>query len=125
MMRLVGACYPHRVRFVFRRLLIVLIAVALAGGMGVGRVHAVASGMPCGMMMMPSAASGAHAKPVPCKGMTPDCIKQLGCAVDAGLPWSRAGGLATVRVSATRYWPLSRRATGWFMPPDPWPPRAI
>lgn len=124
-MRLVGACYLRSVRFVFRRLLIVLIAVALAGGMGVGRVHAVATGMPCGMMMMPVAGSGAHAKPAPCKGMTTDCIKRLGCAVDAGLPSSRAGGLTVVRISATRYWPLPCRVTGWIMPPDPWPPRTI
>jgi hypothetical protein len=44
------------------------------------------SGMPCDMMMM-SAAGADHGKPMaPCKGMTPDCIKQMGCVTDVAVP---------------------------------------
>src|SRR5260370_21362058 len=72
--------------------LVVLIAFAIIGG-PTGPVAQSAelmvptamADMPCDMAM-PMADADHSAPMAPCKGLTPDCIKQMGCVVNVPLP---------------------------------------
>ena len=67
-----------------------LVALAIVGGTSSQQVASAAPGifvvgMPCDMVMSGQTADdGADAK-IPCKTMTVDCLKQLGCATDIAL----------------------------------------
>lgn len=112
-----------------RQLLLVLIAFAFVGGTSSQLARAAEyaapmamAGMPCDMMMSPA---GMHdEKPMPpCKGMTPDCIKQMGCVTDAALP-ARAVNLdIAVHFSEVDYWSAWSRLADFIREPEPLPPR--
>lgn len=80
------------------------------------------TGLPCDMIA-PMAGAEHGAPMMPCKGITPDCIKQMGCVVDTGLPVRLAGHHVAVRFSAVDYWNAWPRVTGLAHAPEPLPPR--
>jgi hypothetical protein len=110
-----------------RQLLLVLIAFAVAGA---PMAHAAQSqygspmamaGMPCDMMM-----DAGHAKPqMPCKGLTPECVKQMGCITDIALPARLVGSETVVDFSTVDYWTASSTLAGLVRGPEPFPPRTI
>ena len=115
-------------RFV-HRLMVVLIAFAIVGGTSVQLAQSAQyvapvtiTGMPCDMMM--SMADAGHDKPMlPCKGLTPDCIKQMGCLVAVALPVRPAGSEFAVPFSLVDYWAARSAMAGADLTPEPLPPR--
>lgn len=64
-------------------------------------------------------------KQMPCKGIMPDCVKQMGCIGSPNLP-SRIAELQTsASYSSVIYWPLTERRAGIATRPDLLPPRTI
>jgi len=61
---------------------------------------------------------------MPCKGIMPDCVKQMGCIGSPNVP-SRSAEMQ-MRVSYTRviYWSLAEERTGLSIEPDLFPPIA-
>ena len=114
-----------------RQLLLVLIAFAFVGGTSAQLARSAEmaapmtmAGMPCDMMM---SHAGMHDdKPnSPCKGMTPDCIKQMGCVTDAAL-LARAVSLDVVaHYSDVDYWSAWSMLADFVREPEPLPPRTI
>jgi hypothetical protein len=113
-----------------RKFLLVLIAFAFLGGtmQFAWSEHDAAptmmmTGMPCDIMM--SMGDG-HGKPaMPCKAMTPDCLKHMTGGVDAGLPGRFASNEMAVHLSTIDYWTLWSRLSGLTDAPEPLPPRTI
>ena len=111
-----------------RQLLLVLIAFAFIGGTSSQLARSaeyatpmVMSGLSsCDMMM------SQDDKPVtPCKGMTSDCIKQMGCVTDAALP-ARAVNLdIAVHFSSVDYWSAWSTLADFVREPEPLPPRTV
>lgn len=114
-----------------RQLLLVLIAFAFVGGTSSQLARSVEyaapmvmAGMPCDMMM-------AHAgmqdeKPIPpCKGMTPDCIKQMGCVANAALPARMLNFDIAVHFSDVNYWSAWSKLADFAREPEPLPPRTV
>jgi len=116
---------------VAHRLLVVLIAFAIVGGTTVQlarsaqRLGPIAvAGMPCDMSMPGMGAE--HGKPMmPCKNMTPDCIKQLGCVADAAVPARLVSVEPAVHSNPVHYWFARSGLTSFIPVPEPLPPRAI
>jgi hypothetical protein len=112
-----------------RQFLFALIGFAIVGGTTTQLARSAAfvapvtmSGVPCDMTA--PAAGAEHGKPMtPCKNMTPDCIKQIGCVVDTGLPVRLVSHEAAARFSAVDYWNARSDATGLSCTPEPLPPR--
>ncbi len=115
-----------------RHLLVVLIAFAIVGGTTTQLAHAAQAGMPmmmggvpCDMMMMP-ATDADHGKPVmPCKGMTPDCVKSMGCVADVALPAPFMNHAAVLPFTAVAYWSALNILAALTYAPEPLPPRTI
>ena len=111
--------------------LLVLIAFALIGGTSSQLARSaeyvapiVMTGMPCDVMM-PLAGRQDHKPIPPCKGMTPDCIKQMGCISDAALP-ARTMGLDVAKTfSEVDYWSAWHTLADFVREPEPLPPRTI
>ncbi len=114
----------------FRRILLLLVAFAIIGGTtseggtfgGIWRPHghgghAVRHG--------DAASIAGDTKPMPCKGMTADCIKQMGCVTATALPAPFLTHASTVRYSAVDYWTPVIRLAGLIHEPEPLPPRTI
>ena len=100
-------------------LLLVIIAFALVGGSSVQLAQSArfaasmaSAGIPCDMMMpMADAAAGqtmadgGQENPMaPCKGMTPDCTKQMGCISDVGFPARQRVADISVPSVQVSYW---------------------
>jgi hypothetical protein len=114
---------------VLRHILLLLVAFAVVGGTTSEFARAaqystvmVAAGMPCDMAM-PASASGDTKPMAPCKGMTPDCIKQMGCLTVTGLPAHFLTYESTVQYSAINYWTATSELAGLDHEPEPLPPR--
>ncbi len=116
---------------VAHRLLLVLIAFAIVGGTTVQLARSAEplapmtmAGLPCGMMM--SMAGSEHGKPMmPCKGMTPDCLKQMGCVTDVALPARLVESGFAAHFTPVDYWPTSSELANLISTPEPLPPRTI
>lgn len=79
-------------------------------------------GMPCNMAMPPSVPG--DTKPMaPCKGMTPDCIKLMGCVTISALPACFAMQGFAVQYGVVDYPMFSSKLAGLDHQPDPFPPR--
>jgi len=111
------------------RFLFVLIVFALTGGptMQLGQAAALMApeamaGMPCDMAM-PVADSGQGAPMAPCKGLTPECVKQMGCVANVALPIRLADRATSFVFSPVTYWSARFLMTGVARSPDPLPPR--
>jgi hypothetical protein len=117
---------------VLRQLLFVLIAFAIVGGTTTQFAQSAQyagpmtmAGMPCDMMMM-SAAGADHGKPMaPCKGMTPDCIKQMGCVTDVALPARLVKDEFVAHFTTVDYWSALSKLAELIRTPEPLPPRTI
>ena len=115
---------------VLRHILLALVALALVGGTTSDFARAAAYGpvmatmeVPCDMAM-PMSASGDDAKPMPpCKGLTADCIKQMGCVTVVGLPVPFTAREATVHYAAVAYWSPLAKLVSLDRQPEPQPPR--
>jgi hypothetical protein len=115
-----------------RHFLVLLIAFAIVGGttseLARSAQYVVApmtmAGMPCDMAM-PAAASGDTKPMPPCKGMTPDCIKLMGCVTVTALPARFRIHEITVQYSAVDYWTVSSELASLDHEPEPLPPRTI
>jgi len=116
---------------VVRHILVFLIAFALVGGTTSEFAHAAQyaapmtmAGMPCDMMM--PAAGADHGKPMaPCKGMTPDCIKVMGCVTAAALQARFVGHEFAVNFITVDYWTALSRLADHVSTPEPLPPRTV
>jgi hypothetical protein len=116
---------------VAHQLLLVLIAFAIVGGTTTQLAQSAQyaapitmAGMPCDMMM--PAAGGDHGKPMaPCKGMTPDCIKLMGCATAVALPARFQSNEFAMLFSTVNYWTMSSKLAALVRTPEPLPPRTI
>ena len=114
-----------------RQLLLVLIAFAFIGGTSSQLARSteyaspmVMAGMPCDTMLPHSGMQDDKPMP-PCKGMTPDCIKQMGCVTDAALP-ARAVNLdIAVHFSSVDYWSAWSKLADFVREPEPLPPRTV
>lgn len=114
-----------------RQFLLVLIAFAFIGGTSSQLAHAAEyagpmtmAGMPCNMMM--SHAGMQYDKPMPpCKGMTSDCIKQMGCVTDAALPARMVNFDIAAQFSDVDYWSAWSKLADFVREPEPLPPRTI
>lgn len=108
-----------------RQLFLVLIAFAVIGGQSTQLARSAetmtVAGMPCDMMMPHTDAD--HDKQMPCKGLTPDCIKQMGCIVDAALPARLVAVTPIVHSGEVAYWPLQSSLADFVRDPEALPPR--
>ncbi len=117
------------------RLLLVVTAFAFLGGATLqampvtdaqvqtsGADRAMAAGMPCEHM---DALKGAGAPLLPCKAMTPDCIKQMGCIGFPDLPQASVLATPVAYYSAVDYRYFQQTSDGLSRKPDLFPPIAI
>jgi hypothetical protein len=106
----------------FRRLLAILFAVAFFGASTLRVMPAVA--MPAGMdMTMVAQGATPDTVPMPCKGMTPACMTDVGCIFMIGVPVPAASmvvGLLWAPVT-WQWWPVEV-ATGRVRAPELRPP---
>jgi hypothetical protein len=116
---------------VLRQLLLVLVAFAIIGGTTSEFAHSAQygtvmtmAGMPCDMMM-PAADTDHGKSTMPCKGMTPDCMKLMGCVADASLPARFVSHEFVAHVSKVDYWSALSKLAGLAAAPEPLPPRTI
>lgn len=114
-----------------RHLLAILIAFAIVGGTSLQLTQAarfaateMSAAMPCDQMMG-MAASGHSVPMVPCKAMTPDCIKQMGCVTDVALPVRLTRSDAAIGFSMVVYWSARFGMVSVDSIPEPLPPRTI
>lgn len=112
-----------------RQLLLVLIAFAFVGGTSSRLARSAEyaapmamAGMPCDMMMSHAGMQDDMPMP-PCKGMTPDCIKQMGCVTDAAFPARTLSIDLAVHLSNVDYWSVSSTLADFVREPEPLPPR--
>ena len=111
------------------RIMVALITLAVVGGTPVQRARSslyaapvTMAGMPCDMTMSP--ADPGHGEPMaPCKGLTPHCIKQMGCVAEVGLPIRLTGIGTAERFSTVNYWFAWSAMDGMDRTPEPIPPR--
>lgn len=121
------------------RLLLVIVAFALVGATSIQLAQSArfaasdaSAGMPCDMMMQMDAVAGqtmadeGQGTPMaPCKGMTPDCIKQMGCITDVGFPARLTVAGFSVTSIQVSYWHSRPAMMGLANTPEPMPPRTI
>jgi hypothetical protein len=131
--------------WVFRHILVLLVAVALVGETtsevarsaqyGLIKIGDIASsdmtmsshpGDPSDMVMSSSVSSDIDAEPMlPCKGMTPDCIKLMGCVTTTALPAHFVEYNFTCGYGTVDYWTYASEHVGIHHRPDPFPPRTV
>jgi len=111
-----------------RRVLVVLIAFAIVGGTTFQLAHSAAYsaagvGTPCDLMMSTQTGDG-HVMPLPpCKTMTADCLKQLGCVADIALPARFASLQVLAHPTSVDYWSTWSNLAGLVRVPELLPPR--
>lgn len=124
-----------RIVLLLRQLLAVLIVFGLVAGTS---AHAMPFGMvqdasmttqamqtPCDQMaVMPTLKGGAAEGGMPCKAITPDCVKQMVCVELPALPTDAARGYAPVTYAPVTYWSHTHALTGLSHEPDLLPPIA-
>lgn len=114
---------------ILRHILRLLIALAVVSGTTAELARAAQyvgpmamAGTPCNMDMSVSPSS--DTKPTaPCKAMTPDCIKLMGCTTAAVLPARFVTHEASVRYNTVGYWTVSSEFASLDCEPEPFPPR--
>ncbi|TLU71125.1 hypothetical protein [Lichenicoccus roseus] len=118
---------PHRLR----QLLLVLIAFAFIGSTSTQLARSaeyvapmMLAGLPCDMMMSHTGMQDGKPMP-PCKGITSDCIKQMGCVTDAALPARTMSVDIGASFSDVDYWSVWSKLTDFVRKPEPLPPRTI
>ena len=114
---------------IYRRILFLLVAFAVLGVTTAEAARPVAfadmsgdSAMPCDMTM-PAEMTGGMDAPSPCKGMTPDCIKMMGCVTISALPAHFVSAESAVEYRTVIYWTADPELAGQTPAPEPQPPR--
>ena len=122
-------------RSVFYRLMTILTIVAFTGAMSVQAApSAEAVGLTgsakmsqadehCPRMTAEHPDRGSP-KPMPCKGIMPDCVKQVGCVGSPNLPSPSAELRTPISYGRVAYWSPAEERAGLFIAPDLLPPRA-
>ena len=117
----------------FRRFIVLVSVLAFVGGMtvqaipsaealGLTKVAAIEKAEPeCPRMVMGRPGRDVP-KPLPCKGMMPDCVKQTGCLGSPNLPERSDSVYAPVSYSLVTYWLPSPILSGQDVEPDLFPP---
>jgi hypothetical protein len=112
-----------------RHILLLLVAFAIVSGTTSELARSaqygsilVTAGMPCDMAM-PTSASGDTKPMAPCKGMTPDCIKAMGCVTVSALPAHFLTHESTIQYSTIDYWTSFSKLISLDHEPEPLPPR--
>ena len=72
--------------------------------------------------LMQAAHQSGPAKPMPCNGMTPDCMKWMGCIGFPSLPTPVAQASAPVEYGRVAYWSAVRLGDGVSIKPNLLPP---
>lgn len=112
-----------------QRLVIALTLVAFVGGMTLQLMPpkvAFAAPVPvpamgdCQHMAMPTDAGPSHT--IPCKGIDPECVKQMGCLGTASLPLRPASPATFFSYSRVAYWLPAAIIAGRSIKPDLLPP---
>ena len=99
-----------------RKILFALLAVATLGASSPQLAPVVSSTTPMTML-------GTPCDQMPCKAMTPACLKQIGCSVSLALP-ARAPAIAgAARFVEVDYWLAGAELAGVAHTPEPLPPR--
>jgi hypothetical protein len=115
---------------ILRGLLVAVTVLAFLGGTTVQAMPlltangmAAKAGVPCEhMAAMGQSGSAVPGHNAPCKGITPDCVKRMGCIGIPSLP-VRAGVLVTpVSYVTITYWPPRETLGGLSLKPDLFPP---
>ena len=75
----------------------------------------------CPRMVMDHSGDGMPV-PLPCKGNTLDCVKQMGCLGTPALPNRSAGVSVPIAYSIAAYWALCPALSGQNVEPDLFPP---
>lgn len=109
------------------RLVVILSLVAFVGGMTLQLMppkaaFAAPHGMPmgdCPHMKMAAADDGSAN---PCKGMDPECVKQMGCLGTASLPLRPPSSPVFFAYSRIAYWVPAATIFGRTIKPDLLPP---
>ena len=94
----------------------------LAGSAEYGPIMATMDA-PCDMAMPMSASGDAPTPMAPCKGLTADCIKQMGCVTAIGLPAHFLTHETAVQYATVAYWSPLTRLVSLDLQPEPQPPR--
>ncbi len=111
------------------RFLLVLIMLAVIGGPTVHLTQSPQFGSPVAMadvpcdMAMPVADAGNSAPTTPCKGMTADCIKQMGCVANVAVPTRVVSTEVVFAFSPVAYWSARSEMAGVVREPEDLPPR--
>ena len=80
------------------------------------------AGLPCDMTM--PAMGAEHEKPMaPCRGVTPDCMKHMGCVTISVLPAHFQSHETAVQYSVIGYWASVSKLAGVDREPEHLPPR--
>ncbi len=114
-----------------QRFLLVLIVFALVGAPSAQLAQSAGytapitmANMPCDQMT-PAADTGQGTPMTPCKGLTPGCVKQMGCIVNVALPTKLVGTQTALSFAKVDYWSALAQPAGVASQPDPQPPRTI
>ena len=78
--------------------------------------------VPCDMTK-PMADAGNSAPTTPCKGMTADCIKQMGCVTNVAAPIRVVSTEIVFAFSLVAYWSARSEMAGVVREPEDLPPR--
>ncbi|MBI3514894.1 MAG: hypothetical protein HY060_12655 [Proteobacteria bacterium] len=78
----------------------------------------------CGHMDMQPAQHSGSTKPMPCTGVTPDCLKWMGCIGFPSLPMPLGLAGAPVEYGRVAYWLAAAFSDGVSVEPDLLPPIA-
>jgi hypothetical protein len=118
---------------ILHRLILAMTLLAFVGGMTLqlmppkaafaATVTAPMSG-DCSHMAMPPADAGTgHG--MPCKGMDPECVKQMGCLGTLSLPLRLGANFARFTYRTVVYWAPATFRDGRSIKPDLFPPRTL
>src|SRR5260370_12116825 len=97
-------------------------AIPWAEGLGLAKANGVAKAEPeCPRMAMEQPDRGVP-KPLPCKGIMPDCVKQMGCLGSPSLPERSDAVYEPVSYRIVAYWLPCSVLWGRDIEPDLFPP---
>jgi hypothetical protein len=112
------------------RLIVALTVLAFVGGMtlqlmppkpAMAANDAAPASSDCAHMAMPSH-DGGSGHGIPCKGMDPECVKQMQCLGTPSLPLRLDAHFVPFAYGSVDYWALAKFQDGRSIKPDLFPP---
>lgn len=104
-----------------KRLVAILVMAALLGGL----VLPPASALPMQAGDTAAMEPCAHCAPMPCKGISPACVTDLGCVFLIGLPVFDHAPVTFPKRDRMSYWTTEAGIAGLGMKPELTPPRSL